>query len=333
MNGIELAEKYYKTYGENAFSSAFPEILPFLCFGLTGAGSECYGFDDEISRDHDFEPGFCVFYPEDKLDSKQVFALERAYAKLPAEFMGFSRQKITSYGGVRRRGVIGVNDFFSRYVPGGIAPSDLSGWATIPEQNLYEALNGRIFVDNYGLFSAVRAALADMPEDIKKKRLSGLLFALSQSGWYNALRMLGRGDTAASRLFLAEFARDAARCVYILNDRYSPYVKWLFRGLKELPSDAVCSEIHQTIEKLLNIDLGRTGSRDELTACFKAVTEQILTGCEQKFGPGLFDSSSPPIGNENETDRWIRLLQSAAFSLNDLVSDNYLRNSDILLLV
>ena len=333
MNGIELAEKYYKTYGESAFSSAFPEILPFLCFGLSGAGSECYGFDDEISRDHDFEPGFCVFYPEDKLDSRQVFALERAYAKLPADFMGLSRQKIASYGGVRRRGVIGVNEFFSRYVPGGAAPSDLSGWASIPEQNLCEALNGRVFADYYGLFSSVRASLADMPEDIKKKRLSGLLFAISQSGWYDALRMLQRGDTAASRLFLAEFARDAARCVYILNGRYSPYMKWLIRGLKELPSDAVCSEIHQTIEKLLNVDVSSPAGSNELTSCLRTITEKILTGCENKYGCGLSDIYSAFDNNENEADRWIRLLQRAAFSLNDMVSDNYLRNSDILLLV
>ena len=56
-----------------------------IAAGLTGSGSECYGYDDEVSADHDFEPGFCLFLPgEDVLDRRTAFLLERAYAKLPA---------------------------------------------------------------------------------------------------------------------------------------------------------------------------------------------------------------------------------------------------------
>ena len=61
----------------------FPEVLPYLAAGLTGSGSECFGFDDEVSRDHDFEPGFCIFIPNDTVpERRDAFLLERAYAKL-----------------------------------------------------------------------------------------------------------------------------------------------------------------------------------------------------------------------------------------------------------
>ena len=63
MNGMELSKAFYTEIGEPMLRERFPELLPFLAVGLTGSGSECYGFDDEISQDHDFEPGFCIFVP------------------------------------------------------------------------------------------------------------------------------------------------------------------------------------------------------------------------------------------------------------------------------
>ena len=93
MTGLELARAYWETYGIPMLHDQFPEYEEIIAAALTGGGSECYGFDDEVSRDHDFEPGFCLFIPgEEIVDRRTAFLLERAYAKLPAEFEGFSRQ-------------------------------------------------------------------------------------------------------------------------------------------------------------------------------------------------------------------------------------------------
>ena len=78
----------------------FPEYEEIIAAALTGSGSECYGFDDEVSGDHDFEPGFCLFLPgEEEVDRRTAFLLERAYAKLPAEFEGYTRQKMARWAG------------------------------------------------------------------------------------------------------------------------------------------------------------------------------------------------------------------------------------------
>ena len=111
MKGLELARAYYREFGEPMLRERFPELLPLVAAGLCGSGSECWGFDDAISEDHDFEPGFCLFLPgEAVVDRKAAFELERAYAKLPKEFMGYRRQAVSPVGGARH-GVIRTADF------------------------------------------------------------------------------------------------------------------------------------------------------------------------------------------------------------------------------
>ena len=61
MKGLELSKKYYLEFGKPMLERTFADPLPHIAVGLVGSGSECLGFDDEISTDHDFEPGFCIF--------------------------------------------------------------------------------------------------------------------------------------------------------------------------------------------------------------------------------------------------------------------------------
>ena len=111
MNGLALSRAYFEQYGRPLLEEQFPDLLPFLAAGLFGSGSECLGYDDEVSRDHDYEPGFCIMLPdEETVDRRSAFLLERAYAKLPREFEGFRRQLILPAGGARH-GVMRTADF------------------------------------------------------------------------------------------------------------------------------------------------------------------------------------------------------------------------------
>ena len=102
MRGLELSRGYFEAFGRPMLESQFPEILPYLAAGLIGSGSECLGFDDETSTDHDFEPGFLIFLPgEEIVDRRTAFLLERAYAKLPKEYKGFKRSLMAPVGGAR----------------------------------------------------------------------------------------------------------------------------------------------------------------------------------------------------------------------------------------
>ena len=61
-----------------------------IAAGLVGEGSECLGFDDDISTDHDFGPAFCIWVPE-WLYQQAGAELKSAYDSLPAEYHGYRR--------------------------------------------------------------------------------------------------------------------------------------------------------------------------------------------------------------------------------------------------
>ena len=190
MKGIELSKEYFEAFGKEVLETEFSAALPLLAVGLVGGGSECLGFDDEVSTDHDFEPGFCIFLPdEETVDRRTAFLLERAYAKLPKEFMGFKRSPLNPVGG-NRHGVIRMEDFFLEKVGSRDGRLSLGQWFSVPEQGLLEATSGAVFFDNLGKFSEIRKRLGYFPEDIRLKKLSGHLLLMAQSGQYNNNRCI-----------------------------------------------------------------------------------------------------------------------------------------------
>ena len=235
MNGLTLSRKFYDTCGEPMLREQFPELLPFLAVGLCGSGSECFGFDDEISQDHDFEPGFCLFLPgEDLVDRRSAFLLERAYGKLPREFLGYKRNFLDPVGG-NRHGVIRMADFFRDKTGSPDGKLSLIDFCRIPEQSLAEATNGAIFQDNAGIFTTIRTRLAYLPEDARCKKLAGNLLLMGQAGQYNYPRCIARNERAAAQLAVIEFAKSALHAIFLLNRTYLPYYKWSFRALRGLP--------------------------------------------------------------------------------------------------
>jgi len=310
MTGLDLARQYYEAFGKEMLQRDFHEILPYLAIGLAGSGSECYGYDDKISRDHDFEPGFCIFLPgENIVDRKTAFQLERAYAKLPKEFMGTERSPLNPVGG-NRHGVIRMEEFFLEKL--GTPNGNLSAeaWFSVPEYALLEATNGEVFFDPYGLFTEIRAKLRYYPEDVRRKKLAGELLLMGQAGQYNYSRCLARGDTAAAQLALFEFTQSTLHTIYLLNQSYMPYYKWSFRGLKDLPC---LSELGEKLEHLISSG----NSLKEAKEKTEAVENICSAVCNELRRQGLIHSKSSEM-------------EEVAYAANDAVSDPNIRNLHIL---
>jgi len=309
MNGLELSRAFYESYGAPLLHEQFPEQEGLVAVGLLGSGSECLGFDDEVSQDHDFEPGFCLLLPgEDVIDRRTAFLLERAYAKLPKAFMGFKRSAVAPVGGARH-GVLRTADFFTEKVgaPDGILTMDQ--WLKLPQQALLEATAGEIFRDDLGEVTAIRTALSAMPEDVRRKRLAGHLLVMAQAGQYNYLRCLKHGEPAAGQLAVNEFVKSCIEVVFLLNKAYAPYYKWSFRALRRLPRLSLTAE---TLEYLLT-----TGNDRSLA--------------ESKYD--MIESTASDIIDELQTQGLTKAicgdLEKHAYSVNNGIEDGDVRNLNI----
>lgn len=310
MNGLELSRAYYEQYGEPMLREKFPQLMPLLAAGLAGSGSECWGYDDEISRDHDFEPGFCLFLPgEDVVDRRTAFALERAYAALPREFMGLKRAMLAPVGGARH-GVLRTADFFREKTGSADGNLSLMEWLALPDYLLAEAVNGKIFADGLGEVTAIRDRLRHRPADVRLKKLAGQLLLMGQSGQYNYRRCLLHGETGAAQLAVAEFVKSAMAAVFLLNDIYQPYYKWSFRAMRALPRLSITAEL---LEYLLTTD-NEEETASEKYAVMEGIAADIIGELQEQ---GL---TQAVCGD----------LEKHAYSVNDRISDAQIRNLHIL---
>ena len=235
MTGQQLARQYYETLGRPALAARFPALVPRMAVGLAGEGSECFGFDDALSRDHDWGAGFCIWLEED--DFRQYGAqVQAVYDSLPAAEAGFLvRRQLGGYS-AGRVGCLCTQHWYRRYTGFPAGPETSAQWRRVLEAYLATATNGTVFADPLGRFSAVREKLlAFYPEDVRLKKLAARAAAMAQAGQYNYPRCLKREDMVAAQLARAEFMRAGMSMAYLLNHRYAPFYKWMHRGLKGMP--------------------------------------------------------------------------------------------------
>lgn len=309
MQGLELARKYYEEYGAPMLHEQFPEWEGLIAAGLCGSGSECFGYDDEVSRDHDFEAGFCLFLPgEDVIDRQTAFRLERAYAKLPKEYLGFKKSLLSPAGG-NRHGILRMDEFFLAKTGDPEGRLSVPDWFRVPENSILEAVNGEIWRDDSGVFSARRRALREMPEDVRLKKLAGELATMAQAGQYNYLRCLDHGEEGAAQLAAITFVQAAIHAVFLLNRALMPYYKWQFRALRGLPK---LSGLEPALYRI--ISSGNTVA--EMMDKYAAIENAASAVISELQAQGITEAVCGDLSKH-------------ANSVNDHVADPALRNEDI----
>lgn len=234
MKGMDICRDYFNEICYPMLRRDYSNALPRMAAGLIGEGSECYGYDDLLSRDHDFGPGFQIFIPKEDMP-RYGDSLQASLKKLPSAFRHYPPRNQSQFGD-GRIGLFAIEDFYGKYIAVPGVPDRLSIWRQIPEHALSTVTNGEVFFDHLGIFTSIREELKKgYPRDIKLKKMSARLLQMAQSGQYNFPRCIKRKEYVAALLALDKFISAAMSYAYLLNDTYCPYYKWAHRGLYDLP--------------------------------------------------------------------------------------------------
>lgn len=246
-SGMELAHEFWERAGKPMLQSRYPDYAGRIAAGLVGYGSECFGFDDGLSRDHDFETRFCLWLTDEDYAAIGT-ALQKDYDLLARTWRSehtsadspASPATPRAQGAMRRDGVFRIGDFFEaltgyREAPAQDAPHE---WLSLSEATLATATNGRVFADALGMFSKTRQGFTFMPEDVRLSLISRRLGMIAQAGQYNLPRMLKRGDGLAAMTCIQELTQAVVSLVFLVNNPvsagYMPYYKWRFAALRRL---------------------------------------------------------------------------------------------------
>lgn len=285
VSGLKLARAFWTQMGKPMIAAKYPQYAGRIAAGLVGHGSECYGFDDAYSQDHDFGPRFCLWLTDEDYAAIGE-QLEADYEALPRKFSVDAQGHVTfeaharsdasgafpsagagspvtprAQGANRRDGVFRIGDFFEsitgyRTAPAQTAPHE---WLMLQESTLAAATNGEVFADPTGLFSKTRQGFKNMPDDVRLALISRRLGMIAQAGQYNLPRSLKRGDGAAAWLSIHEFVQATASLVFLVNVPmvvgYMPYYKWQFAALRKLSGSmfALLPNVGEQLETVMRL--------------------------------------------------------------------------------
>ena len=267
LKGLDLSERFFNEYGLPMLQTQFAEYQERIAAGLVGEGSECYGYDDELSLDHDFGPGFCLWLNDEDYDLIGE-ALQNAYDKLPSEYEGIAR--IDSNKAAKRVGVFRISDFYRRLLGIESAPQSLNDWLFINDEQFAVATNGKVFIDKLGEFTEVRNKIKDYyPREARLRKIARCAALMSQYGQYNYKRMLSRSDFATAQVCLGKFVEQTMSMVYLLNSQYAPFYKWMRKGMDEL---VILSDIKDDIDFIS----GKEVANDSVSVIIEEICTKVL---------------------------------------------------------
>nr|MCR4688057.1 DUF4037 domain-containing protein [Saccharofermentans sp.] len=204
--------------------------------------------------------GFCIWIPE-QLREEIGEGLAKAYDELPVEQFCLNHRTDVAMAPeninftsarAHRVGVHSIEEFYVEHTGISHAPKTTEEWLATPQMHLAEAVNGKVFRDDEGVFTSIRNVWDSFyPEDILKKKLAADLAMAGKTGQFNYERCMRRGDIGAAYSCITEFIYKIQAALFLLNGRYMPYYKWRARAMQDF---TVCNEAAELVMKLTQMN-------------------------------------------------------------------------------
>ncbi len=298
--GLQLAQSFYEQAFLPIFSKYAPECLDKMAVGLVGEGSDCFGFDDTVSQDHDFGPGLCIWLTHEDYETYGE-QLSELYQILPQEFNGYQRHIVIENG---RVGVFDMDRFFARFTGYSKAEdiADIQSLLSIPDEALATVTNGAVFADPAGEFSARRTNFYQIcPEEYWQVKIANSLLQLGQYGQYNYARSMKRGDYVTAQVALYKYIEELYRLVHYVNHVFPPYYKWLKKSSARFECLGVLSSLTEALadyadqRSVWKENSAEAESQDVVCRIIEYIALLILDELKKR---GILENISIP---ENET--------------------------------
>ena len=290
-NVIEKNRRFYDRFVAGMIHDRFPEYEDRIAVGIAGEGSDCFGYDDEISRDHDFGTGVCLWLTDEDM---ALFGdrLSAAYEELVSSVeRAYLTERLRE-----RRGVMTIRRFYSNVLNVEIDAEtphlSEEQWYRLDHSCLKTATNGEVFRDDPGVFTAFRRYLTGYyPDRVWRMRIAEQLHEYSSSFQVNYARCMSRGDTVAAELCRARGLSSAMELFFLLKREYPPYYKWTFRALGGIDTEGVFSaKIRELAEERIRTEAwegtryhpNRLNYKDRLVSLSEEIASEIETMLAEK---------------------------------------------------
>lgn len=262
LSGAELARLFHAEVIGPALARGLPGLR--YAAGRLGSGSDVLGFDDAMSRDHDW--GCRLTLLVDETDRAAIAGmLELLERQLPDTFRGLPvRFPVTwNQAATHQVAVATVGEFAVSRL--GVDPTkrlSVQDWLILDGQAVLEVTAGPVFTDQTATLGPARASLRWYPPNLDRYVLA--------AGWQRIeqqMPLMGRcamrGDELGSRLLSAELAADLIALAFLLSRRWAPYPKWRGVAFRSLPVGA-------QLEGLLDTAVSVVSWRDRERALARA---------------------------------------------------------------
>jgi hypothetical protein len=231
---LDISREFFLEVVRPILEREFPEETARGAFGLFGLGSEAFGLDDELSRDHHWGVRIDALVPDEIPPERRAEIQRTVGANLPASFRGHSLRE----GHLAGAGLSldGLQASLRRSIGLDHMPSTHAEWLQIPEEDILHVINGEVWHDPSRQFTAIRQAFGGhYPEPVRLRRIAHWCRYFSGMGTYALKRALLRGNEFYATTAFGKAVRWGVQLAFLIDRQYFPYDKWLMAYLERLP--------------------------------------------------------------------------------------------------